>query len=195
MEAYDTPPLTYSDSQRKRHMALAHEPDIQGLVSPEETLAPRWSEAATFASLTQTSAPAVSAVPVDRPARRESASRRSIYDMPIDPLPAPNLEREEQVVVRRDAIVLPFARPDTEVHDVARIDYRPLWVATSFLAASLCASVSVAPTWFAVAPEDATSTVQRFASQVTALIGVTGIAALAAVLSTALLLFGAQRTR
>lgn len=194
-------------------MALAYEPDISGfLVGPEPLEVPRWSEPArngqpssTFASL---ALPAeVVELPLDRPVLRqhwtrsdrvEDAAPRSIYDLPINPLPAPRLD--EPVVpagnlgARPDAVVLPFVRPDAEVHDVSAMDYRPVWVGASFLAATLCASVTVASSWFAVAPAEATSSAQRVASQTTALIGVTGLASLAAVLSTALLLVGAQRT-
>jgi len=166
-------------------MALAHEPDVTGFVDePERLLVPRWSEEAP------------SRVTKIRPATR------SIFDMPINPLPAPALDEvfakqavDPSVVshLRSPAIVVPLFARATADEDGPPIDYRPLWVAGAFLAASLCAAVTVAPSWFQVAPTDATSITQRLATQLTGLIGVTGIAVLAAVLSTALLLVGAQR--
>lgn len=188
-------------------MALAHEPDFVGSVSEREPLrVPRWTETpiATFSNLTRPAQ--VIALPLDRPVSRQQwevghaqrLAARSIYDMPISPLPAPLVEGLGVAVQPRldtGAVVLAFVRSDADTAEGSPIDYRPLWVAGAFVAASLCASATVGASWFQVEPAQATSMLQRIASDANALIGITGITSLAAVVSVALLLVGAQRTR
>lgn len=186
-------------------MALAH--DSAGFARGDERLqVPRWSEqparkrSTTFARLTRSAD--VVKLPLDHPVTRQGRSKarammpsQSIYDMPVEPLPAPVVAWASFAgpgQVHGDAIVLPFVRQELVVSDHTPVDYRPAWIAAAFLAGSVCAAVTVTPTWFSVDPAAASSRPQVIASHLTSLVGVTGVAALAAVVSAVLLLIGTQ---